>query len=366
MSLFGRALAGIGEGAENIANKYIDEDLATQRAQAIADIQRTSSLQTMQATDAYNNSPERQAMLTANAVATQNALGTAKNATDLTGAINTATNPDLTAALAAREAAAAKAKADNTPFDLAPGQSRFGGTGAPIATNTHPTTADVQEKLYEQGLKGNAGAKSKADHFDDKDWDAAQKVDPSIVSFPDALGGKGTTSPELLTVYRTELQAARAAGSYSPSEASNQAMATTLKLKNAAQDMVDQAKAQDPKSPLTETKAVQTILQQFAAATKARQAAASRPAAAPVAAPATAPAMAPIAAPAPSLASQAAANPSMASMSAASLANLAGSPRSSPTMRAAAQAELDRRNSAAPGSTVDMNDPATDPRQFMQ
>lgn len=42
-SAFGRALAGAGEAGAKISNKYIDEDLAKQRAQAFADIQRTNA-----------------------------------------------------------------------------------------------------------------------------------------------------------------------------------------------------------------------------------------------------------------------------------------------------------------------------------
>lgn len=38
-SAFGRALGGFGAGVATLANKYIDEDLAKQRAQAMADIQ---------------------------------------------------------------------------------------------------------------------------------------------------------------------------------------------------------------------------------------------------------------------------------------------------------------------------------------
>ena len=38
-SMFGRALGGLGASVATLANRYIDEDLAQQRAQAMADIQ---------------------------------------------------------------------------------------------------------------------------------------------------------------------------------------------------------------------------------------------------------------------------------------------------------------------------------------
>ncbi len=42
-SAFGRALAGAGGAAKQISSRYIDEELAQQRAQAIADIQRNNA-----------------------------------------------------------------------------------------------------------------------------------------------------------------------------------------------------------------------------------------------------------------------------------------------------------------------------------
>lgn len=48
MSGFGRALAGLGAGAAGLASRYIDEELAQQRAQALSDIQFANAKRTEQ------------------------------------------------------------------------------------------------------------------------------------------------------------------------------------------------------------------------------------------------------------------------------------------------------------------------------
>jgi hypothetical protein len=55
----GRALAGGGGAAADLANRYITEELATQRAQALADIQRTSATHQREDEDAFRNDPTR-------------------------------------------------------------------------------------------------------------------------------------------------------------------------------------------------------------------------------------------------------------------------------------------------------------------
>lgn len=54
-----RFAGGVGGAAASIASKYIDEELAAQRAQTFADIQRESSLRTEREMDAQRNAPER-------------------------------------------------------------------------------------------------------------------------------------------------------------------------------------------------------------------------------------------------------------------------------------------------------------------
>lgn len=59
MSLFGRAFASAGAAAATLANKYIDEEMQANRAQLLADIQRSSTLQTERELDTQRNAPER-------------------------------------------------------------------------------------------------------------------------------------------------------------------------------------------------------------------------------------------------------------------------------------------------------------------
>lgn len=54
-----RFAGGVGGAAASIASKYMDEELAAQRAQTFADIQRESSLRTERELDSQRNAPER-------------------------------------------------------------------------------------------------------------------------------------------------------------------------------------------------------------------------------------------------------------------------------------------------------------------
>ena len=54
-----RFAGGVGGAAASIASKYMDEELAAQRAQTLADIQRESSLRSERELDAQRNAPER-------------------------------------------------------------------------------------------------------------------------------------------------------------------------------------------------------------------------------------------------------------------------------------------------------------------
>lgn len=134
--------------------------------------------------------------------------------------------------------------------------------------------ADVKLKTAEAGwyndrtdverAKINAkGAGKMADHFTEKEWDAAHKIEPSFVSFGDPMFGKPIESPELRLIYARELQKERGAGNMSPSEAAEAARTTTLKLKNAASDKVAAALKADPKSTLTEPQAMRTVLKDY-------------------------------------------------------------------------------------------------------
>jgi hypothetical protein len=353
MGLFGRALAGIGEGAAAVANKYIDEDLAQQRAQAIADITRTSANQQRADADAFNNDPARVERDRARKVADIQAEGGAKGEVELQNAINTATNKQLTDALAAREAAAAKAKDENTSRDVQPG-GQVMRNGVLVYENKRPTNAEVNQAAYAAGEKGNLGKESakRADHFTDKEWSAAiNKVDMSVVAFPDAMGGKGIESPELGQLYREKVAKLRAQGDYDPDTAANMARSTVLELKNKAMARVEAARVEDPKSKLTEMKAVQQIMAEAQAEGAARAAAAAIQRNAPDQSTAeTARVTRPIADRA--AASAGPADPSLAGMDRFTLQGLIDSPRTSPAKRAAAQAELDRQRAAGMSRTA--------------
>ena len=79
MSLFGRALAGFGQGASQLASKYIDEDLANKRAAFMADLQH----QNMVKADEYSNSATRRGLLRDQAGLDTAAQGVAQDAATL-------------------------------------------------------------------------------------------------------------------------------------------------------------------------------------------------------------------------------------------------------------------------------------------
>jgi len=106
-STFGRALAGVGEAGASIAQKYIDDEILRNRAQAMADIQRNSAVQQTKDIDAYQNDPTRRDALRGEATKDQEATEAAR----LRGDINRATNSELTEAETKRAAALAKASA---------------------------------------------------------------------------------------------------------------------------------------------------------------------------------------------------------------------------------------------------------------
>lgn len=58
-SAFGRALAGGGAAVSSISAKFIDEELAMNRAQALAELQRTNAKNIREDDDAFRNDPTR-------------------------------------------------------------------------------------------------------------------------------------------------------------------------------------------------------------------------------------------------------------------------------------------------------------------
>lgn len=103
MSLFGRALAGAGGAAADIANKYIDEEITMQKMQALEDMR----VSTAQRIEQYANSPEVRGRARAEQVLDVDAANDAA----LRGARTKATDKVLNAAEIENAAARAVAEA---------------------------------------------------------------------------------------------------------------------------------------------------------------------------------------------------------------------------------------------------------------
>lgn len=104
MSIFKRAMGAVGRAGGQMANRYIDEDLAMKRAQFMADLQHNNMVRA----DEYQNSPERRGKLREQAAQDTIAAGAATD----TAAVNRLNNPqlnDATQAKAERDARTARA-----------------------------------------------------------------------------------------------------------------------------------------------------------------------------------------------------------------------------------------------------------------
>lgn len=159
-STFGRALAGAGAAAVELSNKYIDDDLATKRAQTIADIQRTSAVQQAKELDANVRDPARLAAIREEAARDAIAVGASAD----TVAMNRASNQPLTLAQIAQKNAVTqgtadvdaevagkmeRAKAENQAHDVAPGGEVIIGKGS----NNRPTMIDAYREGWKQSNK---------------------------------------------------------------------------------------------------------------------------------------------------------------------------------------------------------------------
>lgn len=147
-SAFGRALAGGGQAAVSTTNKYIDEELATQRAQALADIQRTNANNQRADALAFDTDPKNvQAKIDA-ARTTALAAGDTQNEVDRRRLSDAALNE------AARKKAAEDADAQTTAKIAAAKR---------IATDPDSTEAqraqaeiDLKKLTAELGARANA------------------------------------------------------------------------------------------------------------------------------------------------------------------------------------------------------------------
>lgn len=146
MSLVGTALGRAAYGAGQIANKYIDQEIDTQKAQAIADIQRNSA----QAMDQYLNSDSRREAMRGQAGKDIVSNQAATDEAALASATNDRLNTSLSAVAAQRAGATARATAQNTAHDVAPGGKVIIGEGS----NDKKTAGEWSFDAYAQGLKG--------------------------------------------------------------------------------------------------------------------------------------------------------------------------------------------------------------------
>lgn len=164
-SLFGRALAGAGSAVSEIANKYIDAEIANSRAQVLADIQRNSAVQQNQQIDEYNLSDSRQERLRS---ATTAATIAGAGATDQ-AQLNTMSNQPLMDATITRTNAVTKGTAQATadaagllktaqeramPIKTNPGDQVYDADGKLIVENTRLTAGELNMKAFREGLKG--------------------------------------------------------------------------------------------------------------------------------------------------------------------------------------------------------------------
>lgn len=107
MSIFGRLLAGAGAGAASASSRYIDEEIANNRAKFLSDLEQ----QGFEKRDQYQNSDAVVGRNRANRVADETAIGTARNTVDLAGKKAQAMDVELTQAEAGRSTILKKAEA---------------------------------------------------------------------------------------------------------------------------------------------------------------------------------------------------------------------------------------------------------------
>jgi hypothetical protein len=190
-STFGRALAGGGMAAADLANRYITADLQAQRDQAMADIQRNSAVQQAKELEEYNSSDEVQARR--RAIADQNARAASKTGQDIK--LDELGNSKLSEALRAKAIADKKAEHDavvaqtiddaNNPALLAAGTkikladpevaARIAASRAQInASNAHAGLVGVQT----EGIKLDVADKKKLNGL----YDQASQIlsDPGL------------------------------------------------------------------------------------------------------------------------------------------------------------------------------------------
>lgn len=195
MSLFSRAIAGAAEAGSRVLNKFIDDDIIKSRAQVLADIQRTSAVQTDADLDAQRNAPERLARDRAAKVDDIRAVGTAQNEVSLSGKRAEATDTELTAGLVGRAKATAQAGAD-VQFDAQKrALTELGGLEVELAGKKARATAEATYSTQAKYREKPAGSLSPAEKMGQIE-DAIGR--PLKQEEKEALAGLGKTGTDPL------------------------------------------------------------------------------------------------------------------------------------------------------------------------
>lgn len=161
-SALGRALSGAGEGVARLGGKYIDEELAQQRAQALADIQRATAGKMRGDEFAFQNDPNNVATRNATARTTALAAGAAGREAELQGLNDTGYQ------------GAKRSKADS---DAADDTRRKGESIDALAP----------KEAARAGLMAGAAAKETAKYREPR-HDAAGEIAKKVKAIEDVLG----------------------------------------------------------------------------------------------------------------------------------------------------------------------------------
>ena len=161
-SALGRALSGAGEGVSRLGGKYIDEELAQQRAQALADIQRATAGKMRGDEFAFQNDPTNVATRNATARTTALAAGAAGREAELQGLNDTGYQ------------GAKRSKADS---DAADDTRRKGESIDALAP----------KEAARAGLMAGAAAKETAKYREPR-HDAAGEIAKKVKAIEDVLG----------------------------------------------------------------------------------------------------------------------------------------------------------------------------------
>jgi len=295
MSFFGDFVGGAATAGADILGDKIkaerEQELVIARAKVLSDLQEGSAVRAEQRGMA-NRATERQA--TAGEVAASQDAARAKmldaiknessaivdgnlaghqvvdastwtpemEAARNQGIVAMAKNPRIRAQAASNvgysdEAAKLDKIAESGASTVAWGSTRVDGDGNVIYDNGSALKGSINQEKAD----GKVGAK-RADHFDEKQWDAAAKIDKSVVSLPNAMGDKDVESVDLRSAYLRLFNSAKSSGDMSPNEAVEFATTKMAQIKSLAQARVAKAAESDKGSKLTVEQAVRDIVKE--------------------------------------------------------------------------------------------------------